>query len=174
MKTTHSRMTRIVTLLVCLLSSGRLFADDSAAKPRNETQANLLRHSVGGLAALNIYNTFGCIGLAADLYKSKEYDASKVEKIMQDVIRTSDLSVQMLKNFDAGTKGKSNQVPVADLIASYRLLDREARLLMAAVQSGDKLAMQKFYQAREESWAKAKRVLGIVEDKPAETGKKQK
>jgi hypothetical protein len=53
------------------------------------------------------------------------------------------------------------------------LLDREARLLAEAAKSGDKAAMQRCEQAREESWAKVSAVLGIEQPKPQPQKKPQ-
>ena len=173
MKAAERRTVIFHTLILCVCFVLPGTAEDSP-KPRNETQEKLLSHSVAGLAALNIYNTFGSLALASDLYEAKEYNAAKTQQIMDDVIKTSDMAVQMLKKFQAGSKENAKDLPVADLIECYRLLDREARLLKAAMKSRDKSAMQKFHQAHEESWAKTKEVLGIAKDTPAKSEEKRK
>ena len=157
-------MTCVTVVIVACLTTGWTSAEDDRV-PRNPTQAKLLNHSVAGLAALNIYSSFGCIGLAADLFEAEKYDADKIQQVMSDTIKTSGLAIQMLKNVDVADKNED--VPIRDLIACYRLLEREAGLLSAAAKAKaqeKEKAMQVFYQAREESWLEVKHVLGIEDE----------
>ena len=77
----------------------------------------------------------------------------------------------MLKNVDVADE--NDDVPIRDLIACYRLLEREAGLLRAAAKAKEReKAMQVFYQAREESWLEVKHVLGIEDENKAEAENK--
>ena len=159
------------TIVAVACWSGRQTWGEDKPVPRNPTQAKLLNHSVAGLAALNIYNTFGCIGLVADLFEAEQCDADKIQQVMNDTMKTSDLAVQMLKNVEV--TDEHDDVPIQDLIACYRLLEREAGLLRAAASASEKEnAMQVFYQAREESWLKVKDVLGIEDKEDSKAAEK--
>jgi hypothetical protein len=82
--------------------------------PANRTQ--LRRHAAAGLAGLNIYNTFGCLGLTAELYEVKKFDAAKVQQVTGDLIKTSDLAVEMLKNARAAEGEAGADVPYEELL----------------------------------------------------------
>ena len=132
--------------------------------PAREKRERLQHHAAAGLAALNVYSTFGCLGLTAELYEAKKFDAAKVDQVTDDVVKTCDLAVELLKNART-QEGKSGQeVPYEELIKCYYLLDREARLLNEAAESGDKAKLQQFHQAREESWQMVQDVLGIDDE----------
>lgn len=151
-------------ILSPLAASPAQSQEAEAAPVKRET---LRRHATAGLAGLNIYSTFGCIGLTAELYEAKNFDAAKVQQITADVVKTSDLAVQMLKNARNAEGKAADDIPYEDLIQCYYLLDREARLLAEASKSGDKTDMQEFYEAREQTWDKVQDVLGIEDDEPA-------
>lgn len=141
-------------------------AQGQLAEPAPTKRETLRRHAAAGLAGLNIYSTFGCIGLTAELYEAKKFDAAKVQQITADVVKTSDLAVEMLKNARHDEGKAADDVPYEDLIQCYYLLDREARLLGEACKSGDKNDLQEFYEAREQTWDKVQDVLGIEDDEP--------
>lgn len=128
--------------------------------------ADLQQHASAGLAGLHIYSTFGCLGLASDLYEHKQYDAAKVQQIASEVAKTIELAVEMLKNARTAGGKAADDIPYEDLIQCYYLLDREARLLADAAKTGDKASLQRYEQAREETWDKVQTVLGIEEPKP--------
>lgn len=144
-------------------------ADDASQVKR----ATLRRHAAAGLGALNIYSTFGCLGLTAELYEAKKYNDAKVQQVTSDVIKTSDLAVEMLKNARREEGEAGADVPYEDLIRCYYLLDREARLLAQASKTGEPPDMQRFYQAREETWAKVSDVLGIESPAKDENNKEK-
>ena len=149
-------------LLIALVPAAtRAPAEDVTPYIQTANREELRHHEAAALAALNIYNTFGCIGLTADLYEAKEFNHAKVQQVTNDLIKTSDLAIEMLKNARTEEGEAGADVPYEDLIKCYYLLDREARLLEEAAETGDKDRMQQFYQAREETWAKVKEVLGI-------------
>ena len=77
----------IVLPVACVTSSAR--ADDPAKtrQPPLGRDVNLEQRADIGLAALNLYSTFGCIGLTAEGWEAKLYDADKVARIMKDVSR---------------------------------------------------------------------------------------
>jgi len=118
-------------------------------------------HAVGGLAALNLYSTFGCLGLTAKGFEAKTFDVAKVQQVTADVIKTTDLAVRLLKSAAREDQKLSKTIPVDELVECYYLLDREARLLDKAAGSNDKEIWQAYYQSRDESWKKISKVLGI-------------
>jgi hypothetical protein len=160
------RLTSILLFASAALAVSASGQDKPPAKPVAK-RANLQQHASAGLAGLHIYSTFGCLGLAEDLYQCKQYDAAKVQQIAGDVVKTSELAVEMLKNARSAQGKAADEIPYEDLIQCYYFLDREARLLAEAAKTGDKESLQRFQQAHEESWAKVKTVLGIEEGKPA-------
>lgn len=133
--------------------------------PPKQPAEVLGQHASAGLASLHVYSTFGCLGLAADLFECKQYDAAKVQQIAGDVSKTSELAVEMLKHARAAEGKAADEIPYDDLIQCYFLLDREAQLLAAAAKAGDKESLQRCQQAREETWEKVKSVLGIEDPK---------
>lgn len=162
-----------IALVIAIHAAAVACGQAPAAKP-----ADVEQHASAGLASLHIYSTFGCLGLAADLYECKQYDAAKVERIAGDVVKTSELAIEMLKNARTAAGKAADDIPYEDLLQCYYLLDREARLLAAAAKSGKKDDMQRCEQAREETWAKVKAVLGIDDakaspEKPAPAEKVQ-
>jgi hypothetical protein len=163
----------VAVLLAALFPLTTLAQDKPPAKEPVAKSTGLEHHASAGLAGLHIYSTFGCLGLAADLYECKQYDAAKVQQIAGDVVKTSELAIEMLKNARTAAGKAADDIPYEDLIQCYYLLDREARLLAEAAKSGDKAAMQRCEQAREESWAKVSAVLGIEQPKPQPQKKPQ-
>ena len=103
--------------------------------------------------------------MTAELYEAKKFDAAQGRSSDRRTwSRTCDLAIELLKNARADEGEAGAEVPYEDLIKCYYLLDREARLLNDAVDSGDKAKLQHFYQAREETWDKVQDVLGIDDD----------
>ena len=131
------------------------------AAEATDNRSELRKHAVGGLAAINLYHSFGCVGLVSDGFDGKIYDAAHVQRVMDDVVKTSDLSIEILKSVQRKNPRLTAKLTVEDMIDCYRLVDRDAQLLASAVRSGDKEAMQAFYQAREQTWAKVSEILGI-------------
>ena len=169
------RAPSIVALVVSLaISSTAPITAQETDGPSSgkENREKLKHHASAGLAALNIYSTFGCLGLTAELYEAKRFDAAKVDQVTDDVVKTCDLAIELLKNARADEGEAGAEVPYEDLIKCYYLLDREARLLNDAAESGEKSTLQHFYQAREETWDKVQDVLGIDDDETAAKEKK--
>ena len=160
-----SVVTAVLGVLAAVPGTGQ---EKTAPDTPQQNREKLRHHASAGLAALNIYSTFGCLGLTAELYEAKKFDAAKVDQVTDDVVKTCDLAVELLKNARSEEgKSASEEVPYEDLIKCYHLLDREARLLNEAVESGDKAKLQRFYQAREETWDQVQEVLGIEDDEDA-------
>ena len=157
----------LVAILAFTSSAAITAQENDGPGSSKENREKLKHHASAGLAALNIYSTFGCLGLTAELYEAKRFDAAKVDQVTDDVVKTCDLAIELLKNARADEGEAGAEVPYEDLIKCYYLLDREARLLNDAVESGDKAKLQHFYQAREETWDKVQDVLGIDDDEDA-------
>lgn len=165
------RVGPIVVMLVACLAAGSGLAEDEPNEAERQARREALKeHAVGGLAALNLYTTFGAIGLTADGFEGELYDTAKVERVMSDCLKTNALAVEMLKSAAANDDDIREQIPVDELIDSYYFLDREARMLVRAAKSGEKEDMQAFYQSREESWQNLKKVLGIQEPPAKNSG----
>ena len=157
------------TFSACLVFTFSLVVLTQAAEQVAETappavpSVNIEERMDIGLAALNLYNTFGCIGLAAEGWKAELYDAAKVELVMKDVSKTSNLAVQMLQRSIEKDPRIVKTTPVQDMIRCYGLLDRQAQLLTEAAKSSDERVEKVFLQTRDQSWEGIKSVLGIEE-----------
>jgi hypothetical protein len=152
------------TLLVLLTFAAiSTRADDKpGAQPAAGSRGvNLADRADIGLAALNLHSTFGCIGLVAEGWQAKLYDADKVARIMQDVGRSSNLAVRLLKKLLQDEPGLAESTPISEMIDCYASLDRQAQLLTEAAKSTNGRVQQAYRQAREESWQKIAAVLGI-------------
>jgi hypothetical protein len=153
----------IVLPVACVTSSAR--ADDPAPtrQPPPGREVNLEQRADIGLAALNLYSTFGCIGLAAEGWEAELYKADKIGRIMEDVSRSSNLSVRLLKKALEDEPDLATNTPVREMIDCYVLLDRQAQLLREAAKSSDEGVLQAYRRVREESWQKIAAVLGVKE-----------
>ena len=99
-------------VLVLTFSWGAL-AQAAETAPPGLPRVNIEERVDIGLAGLNLYNTFGCIGLAAEGWKAELYDAAKVEVIMKDVSKTSNLAVQMLqRSIEKATQAPRAKYPL--------------------------------------------------------------
>jgi hypothetical protein len=169
MKPNRSRqqhVRRAVRDLLFFLAAAGIFGAAAAAAespPGRGPGVNLGQRPEIGLAALNLYNSFGCIGLAAEGWEAKIHDAAKVERIMKDVSRTSNLAVQMLNRLIEKDPEIAGATPIQDMIGCYTLLDRQAQLLTEAAKSSDERVQQAFHRARDQSWDQIKGVMGIEE-----------
>jgi hypothetical protein len=72
-----------LTMLIFAMSTRLASAQAKpAVKEPPSKQAEVLgQHASAGLASLHVYSTFGCLGLATDLFECKQYDAAKVQQI---------------------------------------------------------------------------------------------
>ena len=156
---------RLLTVVILLIAAGAFFtvADAAESGPAGRPRVNLNERPEIGLAALNLYNSFGCIGLAAEGWEAKVHDAAKVQRIMQDVSKTSNLAVQMLNRMIEKDPAIAASTPIQDMIRGYTLLDRQAQLLTEAVKSSDERVQQAFHRARDQSWEQIKGLMGIEE-----------
>jgi len=149
--------------LVAACASASAGADDPAGKrqPPPGHRVNVEQRADVGFATLNLYSTFGCIGLAAEGWEARLYKADKIERIMEDVSRSSNLAVRLLKKALQDEPGLSTDTPVREIIDCYVLLDRQAQLLAEAARSSDERTLQAYRRVREESWQKIAAVMGI-------------
>lgn len=161
------RLARVVAavLLLAAYAAGSAEAGDPAGTGQSPPDhgVNLEQRADIGLAALNLYSTFGCIGLAAEGWEGNLYEADKVERIMNDVSRSSNLAVRLLKKAVEDEPDLPANTPVREIIDCYILLDRQAQLLAEAAKSPDERVLQAYRRVREESWRKIAAVLGIKE-----------
>jgi hypothetical protein len=134
-----------------------------APEPSTDSSVNVERRIDVGLAGLNLYSTFGCIGLVAEGWEAELYDVTKVERITGDISRASSLSIQMLYKLIEGDPNLAKTTPIPQMIECYQLLDRQAKLLAEAAKSGDENVVKEFRRVRDECWVKTKAVLGIKE-----------
>ena len=155
----------LVLLLLPLSLAVTARADDATVvRPTARARdVNLSERADIGLAALNLYSTFGCIGLVAEGWEAKLYDAKKVTRIMEDVSRSSNLAVRLLKKSIQDEPKLTETTPVQEMIECYGLLDRQAQLLTENAKSRNARLQQAYRKAREESWQRIAAVLGVEE-----------
>jgi hypothetical protein len=137
-------------------------ADDAVpGEPAAGRDVNVEQHVEIGMAALNLYTAFGCVGLVAEGWDAELYDAAKVERIMKDISRTSNLAVQMLLKSIEQDPSIAKTTPISEIIHCYQLVDRQAQLLTEAAKSTDEKVEQVFRKTRDECWDKMAVALGI-------------
>ncbi len=152
-------------LTIAAVTGGRAAAaEPSGTGPAADgDNVNLAERADIGLAALNLYSTFGCIGLAAEGWEAKLYDEKRVSRIMADVSRSSNLAVRLLKKAIQDEPGLTKTTPAQELIECYVLLDRQAQLLSEAAKSKDPRLTTAYHTVRDEAWKKITAALGIEE-----------
>lgn len=118
---------------------------------------------IGGSTAILMYNTYLCIGLAADLYSGGVYDAAFTKTILDEQVRSlAAVQAQLQKVNNSGffdEEGDLNyMISVGELL---ELLSIQADALYNYTTSGESSDWQKYDQLRLDAWGEISVLLGI-------------
>lgn len=125
-------------------------------------QSIRLLEALGGLTAVNLYQTYLSIGLLADGAESDVYSTPEAKQLMTTLmsfVETMDRQLARVGEQDLKPEDKKLLDRARQIAALYRV---QAKELIAYWDTGDKEHTARFHKAREDAWLGLKD-LGIVE-----------
>lgn len=135
---------------------------DPAKSGEASIQSVRLLEALGGLTAVNLYQTYLSIGLLADGTESDVYSTPEAKQLMTTLmsfVETMDRQLARVAEQDLKPEDKKLLDRARQIAALYRV---QAKELTAYWDTGDKEHTARFHKAREDAWLGLKD-LGIVE-----------
>ncbi|MBU2552413.1 MAG: hypothetical protein KKB20_28630 [Proteobacteria bacterium] len=117
--------------------------------------------TIGGFLGSHMYTTFAYIGVTADAYAKNVYTAAQVKKMMEHKAATIKDVIGNLKKIESLNLPEGDRRFLTSSLEVFDLLLVEAEALATLVSSSNQESLEKYDQAREQSWYKMKRLLQI-------------
>lgn len=114
----------------------------------NEGTGNPLLQAVGVLGIGHIQSTLGFIGVTADAFSTKTYDAKKVEDLMMGTINGIDAVKTPLRKLQETHLSDDDGEFIDRMIVTYESLQREAKALTNFARSRKTSDQEAFAKAR--------------------------
>ena len=117
--------------------------------------------AVGGLSAGHTYTTYLLIGMTADGFGKKAFDADHVHEIMTEIANLTGSVPQLTGKLRANKLSDSDKKYLDDIDTIYGLLKDQANGLAAFAKSGKSEDSDKYEKARTTVFPKIQALLGV-------------
>lgn len=151
----HKHLFAAVLLAAALAFPSRARADDDACL-----------QTVGGASAGHVYSTYMLIGVTADAFTKKAYDAHKVKQLMTVAIGMMSASQKQLEKMKSAGLSSTDRAAVEEFQAILGLLSVQARALITYAGSERPKDAECYEKARRKAWHRITKMLGIDENEP--------
>ncbi len=123
--------------------------------------------AVGGASAGYVYSTYMFIGVTADAFTKKAYDADKVKQLMTVGMKMLAESEKQLEKMKRSGLDSADRAVVEEFLAVLGLLRAQAGALITYSKSGLVKDAECYEKARKKAWSRITKLLGIEEVDPA-------
>lgn len=143
-------MARWLPALILLVAGPAAAADDTCME------------AVGAAHGANLFNTYTAIGAIADGYGKGVYDESDVQDLMTtEAGFIKALTGSLTKLEEQKGVSKQDRKALHQFIATYALLDAQARALLTYAKSNEDEDLKRFDEARKKAWTRIEDILGL-------------
>jgi hypothetical protein len=116
--------------------------------------------AIGGLSMVTARSTFLLIGVTADAYAKKAYNAARVQAVTKVVISQLNAVSNQLGNLQESDLSEANEKYIKQIVAVYSSLKRQALALEKYVVNPDDGTLKRFEKARESALAALDKLTG--------------
>lgn len=152
-------------LLVSVILLGAALARPSSARAGDDA----CLEAVGGTSAGYVYSMYMLIGVTADAFTNKAYDAGKVKQLMTVGIKMLAESCKQLDKVKRAGLSSADRAAVEEYQVILGLLEDQARALVTYTGSGRAKDAERYEKTRQKAWRRITKLLGI-EEVPAPPG----
>jgi hypothetical protein len=141
-------------------------SDQEPSRDDKKSQAALqhecLLENFGSVSSIYLYQSYLNVGLLADAVKNGAYTKDRAADLLSTImtlLETVDAQMQKLDNIGLD---EDETAAVGQIHKISELLQAQTESLQTHWKTGEKASLEKFNQARRESWNELRQILGLA------------